>query len=162
MSSRIHTLRCRNVSQRQVFWSWTGFGIRQELGHSVHPNSGISGAGERRRRRQWRWFWLLLSLCSKVAQHTTHNTVGNEPEAVTFPLLDSKTPPGRAKPPPGARCFVCFALLNQHCRRHRMHRDAARARGSPGAFKCTVERYDHAEEVNETHPVGKADCLAPE
>lgn len=98
----------------------------------------------------------------EVARHRTHNIVGNEPEAVTFPLLDSKTPPGRAEPLPSAQCFVCFALLNQHCWRHWMHRDAARARGSPGAFKCTVKRYTHAEEVNETHPVGKAVCLAPE
>lgn len=98
----------------------------------------------------------------EVARHRTHNTVCNEPEAVTFPLLDSKTPPGRAEPLPSTQCFVCFALLNQHCWRHWTHRDAARARGSPGAFKFTVKHYTHAEEVNETHPVGKAVCLAPE
>lgn len=86
----------------------------------------------------------------EVARHRTHHSVGNEPEAVTFPLLGSKAPPGRAAPPPSAQCFVCFALLNQHCRRHSMHRDAAQARGSPGAFKYTVQHYSHAEKVNET------------
>lgn len=60
---RIHTVQCRNVSQKQVFCSWTGFGIQLELGHSVHPNSGISGAGEQRHR-------LLLSLAgSGPAEH---------------------------------------------------------------------------------------------
>lgn len=61
--SRIHTVQCRNVSQKQVFWSWTGFGIQQELGHNVHPNSGISRAGEQQHR-------LLLSLAgSGPAEH---------------------------------------------------------------------------------------------
>lgn len=63
LSGRKHTVQCRNVSQKQVFCSWTGFGIQLELGHSVHPNSGISGAEEQQDR-------LLLSLAgSGPAEH---------------------------------------------------------------------------------------------
>lgn len=109
------------LTKAGLFCSWTGFGIQLELGHNVHPNSGISGAGEQQRR-------LLLLAWQEVAQQ---NTVGNEPKALTFPLLDSH-PTCLSTTLECAKC-ACFAL----CKHFRRATFSLSERGLAGSV-CTV------------------------